>query len=490
MGDATYWQNNWVWFRVITQTFLRSVGGPHDLAEICADLTTHDSFIRPGGWLADGARVRKFDHYNGWALQLYPTLWSRMVGADDLAAERRDADLARLDRFLQDAVRMVGADGAPMIQGRSLTYRFATAAPFWVGAIAGVPSVPLGQLRRAATMQMDYFRRHGAPDPAGLLGVGWFGPYAAVAQDYSGPASPYWASKGLLGIAMPADHPVWLADEVPLPIEQHDSLFSVAAAGWLVSATKDDGIVRLVNHGTDGADEGSELSDAPGYSRLGYSTSTSPLWDRAAWERPGDSAVVLLDAAGRATHRTGMRLLDARVAEGLGVAASTGPVRWMTLPAVVPGSGPGLPGGSEIAGQVTLVSVVRGPWEVRAVRVAQASPKVVSVQVLGWPLDGVADADDTTALVRNARFTSLVRALTGGQPGVSHHVGASPLAEQVAVPSVTMPLTSEWQVALVVLAGPDASTDVVVAVEGDDLRVEWPDGEMDQLRLGFGTPLP
>ena len=30
VGDATYPRNNWVWFRLVVQTFLRSVGGPYD----------------------------------------------------------------------------------------------------------------------------------------------------------------------------------------------------------------------------------------------------------------------------------------------------------------------------------------------------------------------------------------------------------------------------------------------------------------------------
>ena len=50
---------------------------------------------RADGWMSDGAE-RAYDHYVGWALHLYPTLWARMAGAADLAAaaaraRRRDA---------------------------------------------------------------------------------------------------------------------------------------------------------------------------------------------------------------------------------------------------------------------------------------------------------------------------------------------------------------------------------------------------------------
>ncbi len=104
---------------------------------------------------------------------------------------------------------LIGADGSPLIQGRSLIYRFAAAAPFWVGALAEVPSLTPGMLRHAASRIVSALRERGAPDERGLLTLGWHGAWPRLAQDYSGPGSPYWASKGLLGIALPADHPVW-----------------------------------------------------------------------------------------------------------------------------------------------------------------------------------------------------------------------------------------------------------------------------------------
>src|SRR5699024_2343518 len=143
------------------------------------------------------------DHYVGWAMHLYPTLWARMRGADDLAAGRGAVDRERLDRYLQDPVHLLGADGAPLFQGRSLVYRFAAAAPVWVGAMAEVPPFSPGRLGQMAMWTVDYFLQHGVPDGRGLLDLGWFGPWRRLAQRYSGTGSPYWASKGLLGLALP-----------------------------------------------------------------------------------------------------------------------------------------------------------------------------------------------------------------------------------------------------------------------------------------------
>ena len=142
------------------------------------------------------------------------------------AATRQARDVAALDRFLQDAVALVGADGSPLIQGRSLIYRFAAAAPFWVGRHRrGAQSLSPGQLRRAASEHRRALRRARRPRRARPAR-----PSAGTARGarwrsrYSGPGSPYWAAKGMLGIALPADHPVWTADEEPLPVEVADDL--------------------------------------------------------------------------------------------------------------------------------------------------------------------------------------------------------------------------------------------------------------------------
>jgi hypothetical protein len=358
VGDDTYPRTNWVWFRLVVQTFLRSVGGPWSGPEMAADLAAHDSFRRAGGWYADG-HSRAFDHYNGWALQIYPILWARMAGAEDLAAGRRDRDRQTLDRFLDDALALIGADGSPLVQGRSQTYRFAAAAPFWAGVLAGVPSHPLGRLRHAANAVVRHFTERGAPDENGLLSIGWHGPRPEIAQAYSGPGSPYWASKGLLGIALPADHPVWTAPAEPLPIETGDVLRAVQAPGWIVSGRRDDGVVRVVNHGTDHAGEGDVRADSPLYARLGYATTVTDV----------DQPVVLVDDRGRSSHRTGLRTLAVRVENGVGVAGSTTLAHWVDPEPGQCDHGRGEEGRAEPAGRLTVWSLVRGPWELRLIRV-------------------------------------------------------------------------------------------------------------------------
>jgi hypothetical protein len=475
VGDDSYPRINWVWFRLVVQTFLRSVGGPSSLTEMAEDLATHDTFERAGGWMSDGPE-RTYDHYAGWALHLFPILWSRMAGAADLAAPRRDRDVARLDRFLLDAVALIGADGAPLVQGRSLIYRFAAAAPFWAGALAEVPSLPPGLLRHAATSIVGHFAAHGAPDERGLLTVGWHGPWPRLAQSYSGPGSPYWASMGLLGLALPDDHPVWTADPEPLPVQAGDTLRAVPAPGWLVSGTQADGIVRVVNHGTDHATEGSTLADSPLYARLGYSTVTAPVLDESGWTDPVDQSVVLIDPAGRCSHRTGMRTVTTRIDGGVGIAGSVTRAHWVHSEPGGPGHGGGRTGWSRPAGKITVFSLVRGPWELRLVRLDDLEPAAVRLRIGGWPVVGSL----------TSRITHVPIDGTPGEiaAGVTVHDDAGPLGSPVRVPWLDHePRTGCWIATLVELSAAAGTGECRAALAGAEIRIDWPDGVRTQNHL-------
>lgn len=521
LGGNQWSTTNWLWFRVVVETFLRSVGGPWRREDVEHDLAVHDSFVREDGWLSDG-HERSYDHYAGWALHLYPVLWSRMRGAEDLAAGRREADVARLDRYLLDAVRLVGADGGPLIQGRSLIYRFAAAAPLWVGAVAEVPSTPPGLLRRAASGMVGHFTSRGVPDAAGLLDLGWFSAWPALAQSYSGPGSPYWAVKGFLGLSLPATHPAWTAPEEPLPLEQGDQLFTARSPGWLVSGTQSDGLVRIINHGTDHDVEGTSNAESPLYARFAYSTATFPLLDPPAWTAPLDQAVVLLDDAGRASHRSGLTPLGTAVS-GEGSDGETGPAvatgasvveaHWVDAHDQQQHFGYGYRGTSTRAGRVRVASLVRGPWEIRLVRVEDPEPGAVRLRLGGWPVSGEGALDGAAAAgraeARSSRLTSWLELVdTAGSEGgaaadrvtadVVRRVDAGPLGPETAVPVLELPVRADaWHAVLLGLTGRGSGTDSGTGVAPSvslaapstgslDVTVTWPDGLVSRSRVTTG----
>jgi hypothetical protein len=491
VGDDTYPRINWVWFRLVVQTFLKSVDGPYSEREMRADLATHDTFVRPGGWLSDGAE-RSFDHYSGWALHLYPALWARMSGAQDLAASRSADDRARLDRFLTDALSLVGADGAPLIQGRSLIYRFAAAAPMWAGILSDVPSHDAATLKNAAMRIVSHFADRGAPNKDGVLSLGWYEPWPALAQSYSGPGSPYWAAKGLLGLALPADHPVWSREGESLPVETDDVLRVAEAPGWIISGTSDDGIIRVINHGTDHATEGSFGGDSPLYTRLGYSTRTSPMLDEQSWRNPLDNTVCLVDGNGRATHRAGMTSFAVSVDDDTQVAvgASRSDGHWIEPAATQQRHGGGLAGSHVVAGTFTVVSVVHREWEVRCVWLhgltAAGRDRANFLRIGGWPVASDTDmVQDGRALVHGTQGTSILECdHRGARAQVHRREHSSPLSAMVGVPTVDIDLATlepaQWVVALVALRGVDADESLAsarpqVQFDGHDLEVVWPD---------------
>ncbi len=471
---------NWVWFRIVVESFLADVGAPWSRSDIEEDLAAHASFRRSGGWLSDGAE-RAYDHYTGWALHLYPLLCARLfpdLFPDDLSKQWTD-DLAR---YLADAVCLVGADGSPLIQGRSLTYRFAAAAPFWMGAVTGV--LAPGLARRAASGIVRHFADNGALD-SGLLTLGWHREWPALRQSYSGPGSPYWAAKGMLGLMLPADHPVWTERELPLPAETATAPRVVAAPGWLVSTR--DGIAQVVNHGTDHARPGDTRSDSPLYARLGYSTATFPS--------SLDNSVVLLDAAGHATHRAGFETLFARELPGHVVAAaSRGQVRWVDTRADdSPDHGSGRTGPIKPGPVITVLSVVRDGVEVRFVIVAESSPDARAIRLGGWPVSGEhtdTDSSADRATARAGTLRSTVYGLRGfTSAGVTTERDISPLGAYTATPWLAtdgVPVRSILAAAVTLDRGSDPAVPAL-AVSGERIELTWPDHRTTVLETALVT---
>ncbi|MGO1838121.1 MAG: DUF2264 domain-containing protein [Candidatus Microbacterium stercoravium] len=471
VGDDTYPRTNWLWFRLVVQTFLRSVDGPWSPDDVAADLALHDSFAREGGWMSDGEE-RSYDHYVGWALHLYPVLWARMAGAEELAVGRTARDVAALDRYLQDAIHLVGADGSPLIQGRSLIYRFAAAAPFWVGALAGVPSVSAGALRRAANRIVTHFDDNGALRD-GVLSMGWHGEWRPLAQSYSGPGSPYWATKGLLGLALPADHPVWQAEAEPLPAERGDFARAIAAPGWAVTSA--DGIVRIANHGTDHAAAGSLVADSPLYARIAYSTATSPLLDERGWREPLEQSIALIGPDGRATHRAAMELIGVDTIGDAATGSSTWRAHTIAFDEDQVRHGSGLAGDAVVVARVTACSIARGTHEIRLARV-DGAPAGTRIRWGGWPVASArVDADGSLATANG--LTSRIRALGfTAESRVERRADASPLGESAGVPVVEAPVADgRWQAVEIVLTT-GTPADARVEIGEQTATVTWPDG--------------
>ncbi|AKU15635.1 DUF2264 domain-containing protein [Luteipulveratus mongoliensis] len=482
---ARTWDNNWVLFQVVVEEFLASVGGPFDRGEIDSGLDRIENWYVGDGWYTDGPG-QNFDNYNGWALHLYPLLWARIADAtgDVDTATRRGAYQERLKRHLQDAVHLFGTDGAPVHFGRSLAYRIGCLAPFWLGELEGCSPLEPGATRRLASGAARHFVERGVPDHRGLLTLGWYDTFLPATQPYSGPGSPYWASKGFLGLLLPPDHPVWTAPERAVPLDLADQQVTLTAPGQLVQATHHDGIVRLLNHGSDHLplpDETTSLQPPeadPHYGRLAFSSRTGPETDA---HEALDNQLILRAPDGARTAPTQIRRLGTGERYARSCQQAPHPIDTDRLC------------------RLETASVVHGSIEVRVHRVD--APAGCTTLAGGYaiashsPLEtGHSAAGLPWALARRADgLTSLVIGLHGWDTAsIRNSMGTNAFGPHSATPylqSAPGPDTPTTTVAAVVLTGdacwPDAlARSISARVQGDQVRIRFPDDREVILAVG------
>ncbi|NKI45111.1 DUF2264 domain-containing protein [Streptomyces physcomitrii] len=465
-------ENNWWLFPLAVGGFLAEAGIETVAAEaaVARGLEKIDGWYLGGGWYTDG-RPRAFDHYNGWAMHLTPVLHAHL--ARDTALTARYGE--RLAAYLDAYTGMFGGDGAPVHQGRSLSYRFAAAAPLWAGALTGRTPLAPGATRRIASGALRYFLDRGALDAEGRLTLGWHGAHPPLVQPYSGPASPYWSASGFLGLLLPPDHPVWTATEEPGPAELADTARGLPEPGWLLQSTAADGIVRLHNHGSDDQPAAEVAPDNPLYAALAHSTVTGPtegLPDNHFGLRDGDEV----------SERGRIEPLGA----GPGWAASAHTPRL---------------GGRPLPGvRVTSLSLADGAEEVRLHLVSGAAPDT-PVVCGGWAPAGEelrTGAEDGTAWVRTADGThSELRGLLG-LAGAEVRTTASGTAfgPRAAVPVLHGATGAGGSLFLAALrlTGADARDTgerprvrVTPRPAGWSVRVDWPGGGSHRAEVAAGS---
>ncbi|WP_244409259.1 DUF2264 domain-containing protein [Streptomyces albofaciens] len=461
--------NNWWLFGLTVGGFLLDAGIETERAQASVDraLERVEGWYRGEGWYSDGPN-RSFDHYNGWALHFYPVLHAHLSGDRALL----DTYGERLHAHLDGYRRMFDANGAPMPFGRSLTYRFATLAAPWLGALTGHTPLSPGATRRLTSGALRHFLDRGAVTAEGLLPLGWYGPYAPMLQGYSGPASPYWASKGLAGLLLPAGHPVWAETEEPLPAETADAVTTLRAPGLLVQSTVADGLVRLHNHGS-----ASVFGPAdPNYARFAYSTRTGPSAAEDAPAVMDTSANPGSDTTLNPTPDNHFALLVDGVPTGRGTVRALGGGPGWAASAHVPCTADG----SDVPGvRVRSATLAHGRAEVRAHLVTGAAPGT-PVRQTGW---AVTDDGPTAQLHPVHGFDADARTVRTGSTPFGEHTrtacldGTVPDAPDGALFVSLASLTAE------AAPGPVHKLAEVRVSDGHTLHVTWEDGSVSTLSL-------
>jgi hypothetical protein len=403
-------------------------------------------------------------------MHLYPVLVAHLRG-DTAQLERLGP---RLREFLGSFAATFDADGAPLHQGRSLTYRTATLSAVALGEVVGWTPLRPGQTRRILSAGLRYFLDRGALTD-GIFSRGWHGPHAATLQTYSGPASPYWASKGFVGLLLPESAPLWTAVEEPPPSAGPDRTVVIPSVGWLVQTTEADGLVRVHNHGSDHmhpweADGG---RPDPLYARLAYSTRTGPTAVRNAADNH-----IALQVRGRESVRRRIR----PIGSGPDWVASWHQPQFPGPPAY-PG-GPPVAGGPVLPqGRIESLVVARGAWEVHIHRL-RAVPAGIPVTVTGWALAAATPqeldpaVDGLTVAVRtDATATRLLGHHGWTEASVQRAPQGTAFGAWALVPTLRGTVVpGELLACASTLTASHGAAAPAVEVDGSAVAVAWPDG--------------
>jgi hypothetical protein len=203
--------NNWRLFRVLANAAIHRAGGVSDRGRLETDLAAIDGYYLGNGWYGDGANGAR-DYYNPMAFHFYSLLLVRL--APELLGGRAPVFIERAVRFAQDFRHWFADDGAAVPYGRSLTYRFAQGAFWGALAYAGVEALPWGEIKGLWMRHFRWWCGRPVLSHAQTLSVGYGYPNLVMAEDYNGPGAPGWALKFFLPLALPSDHPFWLAEEM------------------------------------------------------------------------------------------------------------------------------------------------------------------------------------------------------------------------------------------------------------------------------------
>ncbi|MGG0824907.1 DUF2264 domain-containing protein [Paenibacillus turicensis] len=267
---------NWLFFNVLVNIGFSKRGLPYDQSQLHRNLERLDDFYLGDGWYSDGPEGHS-DYYVPFAIQYYALLYVKLMGEED--PERTERWKARAAEFSQQFIAWFTPQGEALPYGRSLSYRFSQSA-FWSAlAFAEVEVLPWGVVKGIVLRNLRWWFQQPIFDHQGILTVGYRYPNLVMAENYNSPGSPYWALKTFLIAALPASHPFWQAEELPLPPSQP---YVVQQQPHLVICSDlDTGHVVAFNSGHHATNEHTHTSAK--YEKFVYSTAFGFSVPRGEW---------------------------------------------------------------------------------------------------------------------------------------------------------------------------------------------------------------
>ncbi len=276
--------NNWLFFRVLTNLALRNVGRGWSEAATREALDRIDCFHIADGWYRDG-KWYQLDYYTPMALHFYGLMVAKL--AADVFPDHAARYRARARAYAKNHQHWFADDGAAIPFGRSMTYRFAQCG-FWAAlAFADEEALPWGRIKGLLLRNLRWWAKRPITERDGVLSIGYAYPNLFVSESYNAPGSAYWALKPFLVLALPEDHPFWTATEEP-PEDLPGGRVLSRSGGFVMRRSAGDAV--MLTGGQDGREHRSY--DAK-YGRFAYSSAFAFSVHIDAWgpDRPERSAV-------------------------------------------------------------------------------------------------------------------------------------------------------------------------------------------------------
>ena len=204
--------NNWVLFASMIESFLLSVDVPVDTVRMDSGIDRVTKWYVGDGWYSDGDKFH-FDHYNGYVI--HPML-VRILRANIAKGRRvtKEYDIAfkRMQRYASFQERYISPEGTYPVFGRSSTYRAGAFQPLAQLALEGsLPEeIKPAQVRCALTAVMKNVFIPATFTKGDWLQLGLVGDRQQdIADYYSNTGSMYITSLAFLPLGLPPGHEFW-----------------------------------------------------------------------------------------------------------------------------------------------------------------------------------------------------------------------------------------------------------------------------------------
>jgi hypothetical protein len=208
------WNNNWILFAAMIESFLLSIDEDIDAARIDTAIDKITKWYIGDGWYSDGDKFH-FDHYNGFVIHAMLVEVLRV----NVAKGRRDIKeyniaYKRMQRYASFQERYISPEGTYLVVGRSSTYRVGTFWPLVKLVLDGAlpEAIKPAQVRCALTAVMKNMFMPSTFTEGDWLTLGLVGDKQKdLADYYSNTGSMYITSLVFLPLGLPASHEFWSA---------------------------------------------------------------------------------------------------------------------------------------------------------------------------------------------------------------------------------------------------------------------------------------